>query len=313
MKEVCGIDVSKSSLEVFWSGKTSSFTNSLQGFRELLVWTTGAELYVMEATGSYHLALAEYLYHQNIEVAVVNPAQSSHYARALGLRHKTDRSDCEVLAVYAQRTPVPRFTPLSPEHKELRNLMRRREDLIRRKVQLDNQLQDPGIDQRIIQSIKAEQAFLKESLKTIMLQVKQLLKQEPLLQRQQQWLKSIPGVGETLTLTLLAEIDWCRFQSGAQLAAYVGVCPREKSSGTSLHAKPRMSKQGHAALRKALYMPALAAIRTCSLFKNFSLRLLGKGKTKMQAIGAVMHKLLRIAFGVIKNQTPFDPLWGLKT
>jgi transposase len=120
-------------------------------------------------------------------------------------------------------------------------------------------------------------------------------------------LDSIPGVGEHTIATLLAFcIHPGRFDNARQAAAFAGLDPRLHDSGSSVHAKPRLSKIGHAYLRKALYMPAMAALYKTQWGKIFRQRLSAAGKPPMLIIAAMMRKLVHVAFGVLKSQLPFD-------
>jgi transposase len=119
---------------------------------------------------------------------------------------------------------------------------------------------------------------------------------------------SIPAVGPILAASFLAEVpDVTFFENAGQLAAYAGLTPTQHDSGTSVHKKGKLSKKGNAHLRSALYMPALCAARYNPLIAAFVARLQANGKAKMTIVAAVMHKLLRLAYGVIKSGRPFDP------
>jgi transposase len=134
------------------------------------------------------------------------------------------------------------------------------------------------------------------------------------LQADRQLLESIPGIGAVTAQAILAELpDPARFASAQQAAAYAGLAPREYGSGTSVRRRTRLSKAGNARLRKALYLPALTALRFNPLLKALFERLVAAGKSKMAAVGACMRKLLMIAYGVLKNRTPFDPSWASRT
>jgi transposase len=127
-------------------------------------------------------------------------------------------------------------------------------------------------------------------------------------------LTSIPGIGDLTASILLAEIgDVSDYDNARQLAAYAGLTPSERSSGTSVKGKTRLSCTGNVRMRKALYMPAVVAMRHNPLLKAMSERLLGRGKVKMQVIGALMRKLVHLAFGILKSQKPFDPNYAIAT
>lgn len=121
-------------------------------------------------------------------------------------------------------------------------------------------------------------------------------------------LKSIKGISTVSGAQILAEIShWQEFSSVRQLAAYAGLTLQAKQSGTSVHGKTRLCKIGNAHLRRALYFPALTAIRCCAPLQRWIERLRGRGKNKMQVVGAVMHKLIRIVYGVLRSGKPFNP------
>lgn len=128
------------------------------------------------------------------------------------------------------------------------------------------------------------------------------------LNAQQELLVSIVGVGEYTAAVVLAEIGSVSlFASARQLAAFADLTPQEHQSGTSVQGKTRLCKVGSVRLRKALYFPALNLIRRCPQIQAFRDRLLAAGKTKMQVVGAVMPKLIRVIDGVLHSGQPFDP------
>jgi len=134
--------------------------------------------------------------------------------------------------------------------------------------------------------------------------------QHPDLKHRQELLESIPGVGEITAAKIQAEnVD--RFDHASAFAAYAGLTPMNRTSGSSVRRRAKMSKIGDAALRRSLYMPSVSAIRWNPVLRNLYNRLCAKGKCKMVALGAVMHKLLRIAFGVLKSNLPFDKNYHL--
>jgi len=123
-------------------------------------------------------------------------------------------------------------------------------------------------------------------------------------------LDSIPGIAQTTAATLLAEItDITQYRSARQVAAYAGLVPRERQSGSSVRGRTRVSKIGNARLRRALYFPAVTALRCSPFFQRWAKGLQERGKCKMSVIGAVMRKLIHLAYGVLKTGKPFDPQW----
>ena len=307
---VCGIDISKSWIDVHFSSKDARFDNDERGWKDLLRFAGGACLFVMEASGSHHLGLAEWLHQRGREVSVINPARSAHFARALGLRNKTDRVDARLLALYASKIEVPRFKPASPAQKELRALTRHRESLVAQAASCKIRLQESELTQFERELLTSQQAFLKGQVSACKERLR-VLQRSPELSGRVELLRTIPGLGETSALAVLSECRPEEFEGAGQLAAYAGLCPKERTSGSSIRSRPRLSKSGNARLRKALYMPALAAIRAKGPLAGHYQRLLERGKSRMAAIGAVMHKILRIVYGVLKSCQPFNPALAL--
>ncbi|MES1942049.1 transposase IS116/IS110/IS902 family protein, partial [Salinisphaera sp. T5B8] len=131
--------------------------------------------------------------------------------------------------------------------------------------------------------------------------------QHPDLKRDKALLASIPGIGQTSArhlLCLLADRD---FTSARQAAAFAGLAVVHFESGSSVRGRPHLSKQGSSKLRAVLYMAAVAALRHNRALKMFYDRLRQRGKPALSALGAVMRKLVHIAFGVFKHKTPYDP------
>jgi len=312
MNIVCGIDVSKIELEGTLSGKTATFKNGSADFGRLVKFAKDCNCFAMEATGSYHEALAEYLHKQGKTVYVINPARISAFAKALGARSKTDKVDARIIALYAERMECRPYEIPPKELVELRSLLRLRSNLVTQRAAVKTQLQDPGL-KRIYGMLSEQLKFYSGQIKELQDQMRELCKAHPGVLENLKLLQTIPGVGELLAFHLLAEGMLTQFEGAKQVAAYAGVCPQEKVSGTSIRGKTKMSKTGNAFLRKALYMPALSAIRTPGVFQDLYVRMVAKGKAKFAAIGAVMHKLLRTAFGVLKNKTPYQSKFHLTT
>ncbi len=166
--------------------------------------------------------------------------------------------------------------------------------------------------QSIQDSLENLVEYLEQQIQTIKKLIMQHIQQHPLLLEQQELLVSIPGIAEITAAKLLAEIPHLKdYKTASFAAAYAGLTPKQRVSGTSVRGKSCLSKTGNVRVRKALYMPAVVAQRHNPILKEFRDRLRQKGKHPMAILGALMRKLLHIAYGVIKTGKPFDPNYGL--
>jgi transposase len=192
-------------------------------------------------------------------------------------------------------------------------LVRRRDDLRQLAAREKGRLASPGLTSATRRSLQRTVTFLEKEADRLHKQAEALIAADETLAADSDLLQSIPGIGAATAATILGELpDAAHFACAQQAAAYAGLAPREYRSGTSVRKRTRLSKAGNARLRKALYLPTLTAIRFNPLLGGFFERLVAAGKSRMAAVGACMRKLLMIAYGVLKNRVPFDPLWGRK-
>lgn len=310
MDIIVGIDVGKSSLDAWKTGgKPKSFANTRKGISDLIKWSGKADLIVMEATGPYHVALADSLHFAGLKVSVVNPGRAVYYGRAMGVKNKTDKSDARILAEFATRNEMPLYEPPSDERRCLKAMIRQRNRIVERKSELCQLLQDPSVEAFEADQIREEQAMSKRHQIRVETEIRKLVRGSSELKDLVKLLRTIPGVGEVISWTIIAEGgDASRFKSAKAFAAFSGVQPAIRQSGTSMPGSAHMSKHGNAKIRKALYMGAMGAAKETNVFNGFYIRLLLKGKCKMSALGAVMHKMLRTAYGVMVSKTPFSSL-----
>ena len=315
-----GIDVSKLKFDaclVRDDGKLRHkvFPNTEAGFAQLSAWLLKHRVErahaCLEATGAYSEALAAYLHESGHEVSVINPAQIKAYAQSRLSRAKTDKADATLIAQFCAERRPPRRSPLPQEVRELQALARRLDSLLEMRQMEANRLEVAGT-RAVKESLSEHIAFLDQEIARAEGLIRSHIGSHPGLRAQRDLLLSIPGVGETTAAKLLSEImDVKLYESARQLAAFAGLAPRLHESGSSVRRKPRLSKAGAPRLRKALYFPAISAIRYNPYVKDLSERLRARGKCPMQVIGAAMRKLVHIAYGVLKSGRPFDP--GLKT
>jgi transposase len=313
MTAFLGLDIAKAKFDaallVGEKFKTKIFANDATGFAALSAWLAGQQVSTvpvcLEATGTYGLAVATYLHDQGHPVSIVNPAQIKAFAATLLTRNKTDRADARLIARFgALHQPAP-WQPPPPEIRRLQALVRRLEALQEMQQQEQNRLDsaDPAVAATIVRHL----AFLRAEIAAVRQQIRDHIDQHPDLRRQQGLLDSIPGIGEATIAQILAFLSTQTFTSARQVAAFVGLSPQQRQSGSSVRGKTRISKTGRANLRRALYMPALVAARHNPVVSAFCDRLAAAGKPKMVIAVAAMRKLLHIAYGVLKSGKPFNP------
>jgi transposase len=221
-------------------------------------------------------------------------------------RTKNDQADATTIARFCAALKPQAWTPPSPEMAQLQSYSRRLRALEQMATQEKNRLKTT-VNESLIEDIEAHLVFLETQIDNVKKRQKELLNEYSSLKSQADLLTSIVGIGEPTAMTILAEIgDINQFSSARQLAAFAGLTPQEHQSGTSVKGKTRLCKIGNPHLRKALYFPALSSIRHCSPMKDLRERFLEAGKNKMQIVGVVMHKLIRIVYGVLKSGKPFD-------
>ena len=259
-----------------------------------------------EATGVYGEDVAEALAAAGMTVSVVNPAQIKAFGASRLVRTKTDQVDARLIAAFcAERSPAP-WRPPTPREQALRAMVLRLDALQTMRTQESNRLAvaraavKPGIVEHI--------EWLDKQIDALIEAIREHLDNDPDLKDKQALLDSIPGLGERTIAVLLAfYANVERFGNARQAVAFAGLDPRQYESGTSIHGKPRLSKIGHAFLRKALYMPAMVALYKTAWGKRFRARLAASGKPPKLIIGAMMRKLIHVAFGVLKSGKMFNP------
>lgn len=314
---VLGIDVSKETLDAALIRENEAIqyhhvNNSRSGFAKLLRWLRAlgvGEMHAcLEATGMYGDRVAEFLHNGGHQVSVVNPRRIKAYGDSMMRRFKNDKGDAEVIARFCQVHRPALWAPPEPYIQELRELVRHREDLIKAKQQQSNRIQSGVRSHLVLQDLQEHIAFIKAQIDNLNQEIVKHISRHPELKRQYELLKSITGIGPVTAAALLGEVrSFQDFESARQLAAWAGLVPEERTSGSSVRKRPRMVKKGNAHLRNALYMPAIVAKNRNPLMMALSDRMTETGHCNMQIIGAVMRKLLHIAFGVIKTDKPFDP------
>ncbi|HEX4947489.1 MAG TPA: transposase [Blastocatellia bacterium] len=312
-----GLDVAKQSFQVvlLWAQKKrhKSFANPPAGFHALQQWLhqhcgdTPVHA-CLEATGSYSDALARFLAQHVQTVSLVNPARIKAFAQSQLQRTKTDRADAALIAPYAAQVQPPAWLPPPPEITTLQALVRHLDSLLDVRQQLRNRLTDGPQVAPVLASLRTIITELEAEIAQVEQQIHDHIAGHPDLQQTADLLDSIPGIGPLTAAKLLGEIEHLRaYTHKDQVVAYAGLNPRERQSGTSIKGKPHLSKTGNARVRKALYLPAVVALRHNPIIKQLGERLTARGLCKMAIIGAAMRKLLQLVYGVVKSGQLFAP------
>jgi len=318
--DTCGIEVSAKELVVRLRRQGDleplrNFTNTPEG-REMVVRylrRAGRVVRVcLESSGLYGLDLALALSAApGMEVMVANPRAVRHFAHALMKRSKSDPVDAGVLEEFAARMPFQAWQRPSSVALALHALARRLRELVDIQAAEKNRQHAAGLTETtptavrrdLARSLRAQQ----RAIERLTRQARKLIAQDPQLRERFELLDSIPGIGESSAVQLLGELAVLAPDLQArQWVAYAGMDPREHTSGSSVHKKPRISKAGNKYVRHSLFMPALVAVRHDPYLAAFYQHLLAKGKFKMQALVAVMRKLLHAIHAIFKHHQPYD-------
>ena len=300
-RHLVGIDVCKDRLDVCLlpSGEAFSVANDPEGIDALVgrLQEVGPKLVILEATGRYERPAASAIAASGIAVAVVNPRQARDFAKATGRLAKTDKIDAEVLARFASIIEPPPSTLPDEEAQALQAILtRRRQLLLMLTAEKNRLLMAP---EAVAKRIRAHLRWLEKELLRTDRELDEAVRHSEVWCRNEELLRSVPGVGPVLARTLLAELPELGAIDHKRLSALVGVAPFNRDSG-----KIRGKREvwgGRAPVRAALYMGALVATCHNPILKEFYERLLGAGKPKKVALVACMRKLLSILNAMMRD------------
>lgn len=302
-----GIDVSKDQLDIAVrpTGETWSMPNDASGITELVqrVAQLHPKLVVLEATGGLQMPVAAALASAGWPLAMVNPRQVRDFARATGKLAKSDQLDAQVLAHFAEAVrPTPYPLP-DAQTQELTALLTRRHQVVEMLTAEKNRLRTTreSVRQRVQDHIR----WLEQELADLDDDLERALRESPLWRGKDNLLRSVPGIGRVVSITLLADLPELGTLSRHQIAALVGVAPLNRDSGR--FRGKRTVWGGRARVRAALYMAALTATRYNPIIKAFYRRLCGVGKARKVALTACMRKLLIILNSMVKHQQTWTP------
>jgi transposase len=325
MSYFIGIDVSKEKLDCAClrnkeqkKARIMECSNNDLGFKLLVEWsenTTSLSIkelsFLIEPTSIYHESLVAYLYALDATVFMANTGRVRKFAEGIGVLSKNDIIDANVLARYGlMATKLIAWKAVPKEIAELQSLINRlstlEKELQREKNRQEkmNECHDahPIEKQSIIKSIRR----LEKEIKSFQIHIRNHVSENESIKKDFDLMVSIPGIGEKTAWIVLLILRSRNFHSASEVASYIGLNPIEKRSGKSEYRKPRLSKAGNSDWRKALYFPAMVAVRKNPDVQALYDRLLAAGKTKMCALGAAMRKLIHICFGILKHQQPYQ-------
>lgn len=317
-----GIDVSKAKLDVSWLKDAQKFryrskviSNDPKGCIQLFEWirkniTTDLSTIrvVLEPTGVYHELLIYFLHDNGIQVCLANPARVAEYGKSIGAVHKTDKSDSQTLARFGIGVGFEAWQPEPLHIRQLKAKLARLDALQTDLQREDNRLEKAqigNVPDEVMLSIYQIRTALNKSIADLKQDINNHIDRHPDLKHDIELLKTIPGVGDVIAPRMAILYRSKSFQSASQMAAFLGLIPKERTSGKH-KGKVRLSKQGNNKMRALLYLPAVVAKRCNPDIKACCERLLNRGKTQMQVIGAAMRHLVHICFGVLKHQLVYQ-------
>ena len=293
----------------------ATFANNASGHKALLAFLlakTEPVRVCLEASGNYSLDLALALHaHRQVEVSVINPRRARKFAESLGERSKTDPVDARVLCQYAARMPWESWKPPSSTALRLRAITRAIESLGVMHTQENNRAHalcsSQALPALVLRERQRHQRYLENRMQQLRREARRLVARDAELDRRYRLMLTVTGIGETSALQILGELVVLSDAANArQWVAFSGLDPRIFKSGTSVEKRPRISRGGSRHLRHALYMPALVALRREPHLRGFYERLLSHGKARLQAVVAVMRKLLHALFAMFRTNQPYD-------
>lgn len=306
MSKIIGIDISKSTFDSAfekqprkWEQKKHDYSGEgICLFYENL--PQGDRIIVMEATGTYYLKLAYFLYEKGEKIAIVNPLKIRRFAQMRFERIKTDKADARVIASYGQSEELKLWEPLDEHIIDIRQVCSVIERLVKDRTAWSNKkealLNDPHHSTMAMSEIDGMIEYITQRLNDLENKLDQLMKEH--FVEENKIIRSIPGIGPKTAVMLLALTNgFSRFDTYKEFIAYVGLSPRIYDSGT-IKGKVHICKIGMGRARQLLYMAARAASKYNDACRMLYQRLLEKGKAKKLALIAVANKLVKQAFAL---------------
>jgi len=296
------------------------FSNNTLGLRSCVKWLESFKHVdqfnvVFEPTGRYSELLAKFFVERpRFCVYQVNPRKISEYRNSIDFRRTDDRRSARVLAMFGEeratrpgRYGLHPYQPKTESQLALRDVRVRLRGLYKRKCALENHLECGLVDKEIIRATKTELKGLEEAIDKTLEYAKSIIKKDPQLNEDVRRLDTILGIGLKTAIALVCLIDFRRFENSRALAVFLGLSNQQKTSGTSVRTKERITKAGSPEVRAALYFPAMTAIEKNPQLREFADRLKAKGKLYPVVRTAVTRKLVMLAWTLIKKGVDYDP------
>lgn len=328
LKQNIGIDVSKDDFKANFQQMldtqksrikgSRTFKNTSKGFLVFKTWiekhrVAGVEVrFTLEATGVYHECLAYFLHQSNYYVSIILANTSKAFAKSLNIKTKTDQVDAKLLAQMGLERDLDRWQPLSSKIRILKQLTRERVALLEEKLALENRLHALNYsfesNRNEIKRIKQRISWTKKQIKQVELQVEQLAAADSDLKERIDNICLVKGLGLITVVTIIAETNGFElFNNKAQVVSFAGYDVVQRSSGSSIRGKTRISKKGNRFIRRALYFPALTVIKYEDVFKQLYNRVFERSGIKMKAAVAVQRKLLVLIYTLFTKNEAYDP------
>jgi transposase len=308
-----GVDVASKTVVVACAAGTfapRTLPNAGEALRAWLRTLPPGSRLGLESTGSYHQLLAELAHAAGLTVYVLNARDLKHYAQGVGRRGKTDRVDAEVIARFVahEHAQLHAYVPRSAAHCRLEQLLKRRGKLVAQRASLQQAW--PGVA-----GVKAELAAVVAAYARLLARVDELVEQVletlPDTRKRAQHVRTIPGYGALGSVAMAHALTRLPFANVDAFIAHTGLDPRAEDSGNK-RGRRRLSKRGPAELRRVMHICAMSAARS-KVWRPYYLAQRAKGLSGTAAVVVLARKMARTAYGVCKNQTPFDPSRGFST
>jgi transposase len=306
-----GVDISKSTFDVSFNGKGHlKFDNDSIGFEKFFDCLKANHWCVMEATGSYHLNLACFLNNHGVQLSVVNPLVIKRFAQMKLRMVKTDKADAEMIASYGKEQLPEPWQPPSDHIFSCQQLESTIALFIKQSTSLCNKIHNLEsatiVNKYCLKTLKLQLKRTKIEIKKLEIELENLIKvnQSKLYSN----IKSIQGIGVKTAIKLIVTTGgFENFNSAKQVVSYFGLAPSERSSGSSIRGRSRITKRGQSVVRNHLFMCSFTACQHNPQCKELYDRITAKGKSKKLALIAVCNKLIKQAFAVAKSGIPYDP------